>query len=112
MYISLKSSTLGVFSEDITMGYYASSVGMAVAYPIVKKIHSNLTSKTMLLVDLILQAILSFFCARTNSIDLIIFISFIIGFLKAFIMLWFIIHIGPFFSPKNIRSEFYSYFFL
>ena len=32
------SSTLGILSEDITMGYYAAAAGMAVAYPIIPKI--------------------------------------------------------------------------
>lgn len=105
------SSALGVLSEDITMGYYATSAGMAVAYPIVTKINTNLTPKTMLLCDLTLQAILSFFCARCSSIDLIIFLSFLIGFLKAFVMLWFISNMRQFFSPHDIRSEFFSYFF-
>lgn len=105
------SNTLGVFSEDITMGYYASSAGMAVAYPLVKKILDSVTPKTMLLVDLTLQAFLCRFCASTENIDLIIMASFVIGFLKAFVMLWFIIHIQQLFSPNKIRSEFYAYFF-
>ena len=32
------SYTLGTNSEDITMGYYAASAGMAIAYPIIPKI--------------------------------------------------------------------------
>ena len=105
------SGTLGVLSEDISMGYYATAVGMAVAYPIVKKIHTNLAPKTMLLSDLTLQVLLCLACANTQSIDLIICISFAIGFLKAFIMLWLIIHVQPFLTPRNVRSEFYAYFF-
>ena len=31
------SNTLGTNTEDITMGYYAASAGMAIAYPIVPK---------------------------------------------------------------------------
>lgn len=34
------SSTLGILSEDITMGYYAAAAGMAVAYPIIPKIRA------------------------------------------------------------------------
>ena len=34
------SSTLGTNTEDITMGYYAASAGMAIAYPIVPKVLS------------------------------------------------------------------------
>ncbi|MEG1749613.1 MAG: MFS transporter [Tannerellaceae bacterium] len=105
------SNTLGILSEDITLGYYAASVGMAVAYPIVPKIRAVVTPKTLLLGDLFLQILISFGCAHTNNIDLIIICSFFVGFLKAFVMLQFIVSIRPLFSPKNIRSEFYAYFY-
>lgn len=105
------SNTLGVLSEDITMAYYSASVGMAVAYPIVPKIRAVVTPKTLLLTDLLLQVLLSYLCARAGNMDLLIVCSFFIGFLKAFIMLEFIIQIRPLFSPQNIRSEFYAYFY-
>ncbi len=105
------SNTLGVLSEDITMGYYAASAGMAVAYPIIPKIRAVITPKTLLLSDLSLQILISWWCAHASSIDLIIVCSFLIGFLKAFLMLEFIIQIKPFFSPHNVRSEFYAYFY-
>ena len=105
------SSTLGILSEDITMGYYATAAGMAVAYPIIPKIRAIATPKTMLLTDLILQIFLSYICAQVGNMDITIICSFFIGFLKAFIMLEFIIQVRPFFSPKNVRSEFYAYFY-
>ena len=43
------SSTLGTNTEDITMGYYAASAGMAIAYPIVPKVLDALSSKFLLL---------------------------------------------------------------
>ena len=54
------SSTLGILSEDITMGYYAAAAGMAGAYPIIPKIRAIATPKTMLLTDLILQIFSSY----------------------------------------------------
>lgn len=105
------SNTLGILSEDITMGYYAASAGMAVAYPIVPKVLAVVTPKTLMLIDLFLQILLSLWCAHTGNIDIIIVCSFFIGFLKAFVMLQFIILIKPLFSPKNVRSEFYAYFY-
>lgn len=105
------SGTLGVLSEDISMAYYATSAGMAVAYPIIPKIRPVVTTKTILLSDLLLQVILSFVCAQVNQMDVIIVCSFFIGFLKAFAMLEIILMIRPFFSPKNVRSEFYAYFY-
>ena len=100
------SNTLGVLSEDITMAYYSASVGMAVAYPIVPKIRTIATPKTLLLTDLLLQIFFSLVCAKTGSMDVIMVCSFCMGFLKAFVMLEFIILIRPLFSPKNVRSEF------
>lgn len=58
------SNTLGVLSEDITMAYYSASVGMAVAYPIVPKIRTIATPKTLLLTDLLLQIFFSLVCAK------------------------------------------------
>ena len=58
------SGTLGVLSEDISMAYYATSAGMAVAYPLIPKVRPVVTTKTILLIDLLLQVILSFYlCA-------------------------------------------------
>ncbi len=105
------SSTLGTNSEDITMGYYAASAGMAIAYPIIPKVLSSVSVKFLLLTDLILQFFLSWICARSHSADILIVCSFAIGFLKGFLMLWFIRHAQKIFSPQNVRSEFYSYFY-
>lgn len=105
------SGTLGANSEDISMGYYAASAGMAIAYPIIPKILDAFSSKFLLLLDLILQFFLSWICARSQSADILIVCSFIIGFLKGFLMLWFIRRAQKIFSPKNVRSEFYSYFY-
>lgn len=105
------SGTLGVLSEDIRMAYYATSVGMAVSYPLIPKVRSVVTTKTILLIDLLIQAVLSFICAKVEQIDIVIICSFFIGFFKGFAMLEVIAMIRPFFSPGNVRSEFYSYFY-
>ena len=83
------SNTLGTNSEDITMGYYAASAGMAIAYPIIPKVLAAFSVKSLLL----------------------IVCSFAVGFLKGFLMLWFIRYAQKIFSRKNVRSEFYSYFY-
>jgi multidrug resistance efflux pump len=87
------------------------SAGMAIAYPIVPKVLDALSSKFLLLTDLSIQFLLSWVCARSQNIDLVIIYSFFIGFLKGFLMLWFIRRATKIFSPKNVRSEFYSYFY-
>lgn len=105
------SNTLGAYTEDITIGFYAAAAGMAVAYPIVPKILNAFSSKSLLLVDLTLQFLLSWVCARSGSTDLMICFSFLIGFLKGFLMLWIIRRIKLIFSPDDVRSEFYAYFY-
>lgn len=105
------SYTLGTNSEDITMGYYAASAGMAIAYPIIPKILDAFSSKSLILCDLVLQFVLSWICAASKHSDILIVCSFVIGFLKGFLMLWFIRHAQKIFSPRNVRSEFYSYFY-
>ena len=104
------SNTLGMYTEEITLGYYAAAAGMAVAYPIVPKILNAFSSKSLLLVDLTLQFLLSWVCARSGP-DIMVLLSFVIGFLKGFIMLWVIQRIKLVFSPMDVRSEFYAYFY-
>ena len=105
------SSSLGVLREDISMAFYASAAGMAAAYPMVPKLRKILSTKRILLYDLLLQAILSYVCANAQRIETITVCSFLIGFLKAFVMMEMILMLRPLFSPKNIRSEFYGYFY-
>ena len=84
------SNTLGAMSEDVMMAYYCASAGMAIAYPIVPKVLDNVAPRTLLLADLFLQVILSLMCAQTEHISVVTVASFLLGFLKAFVMLWFI----------------------
>ena len=105
------SNTLGTNTEDITMGYYAASAGMAIAYPVIPKVLGAFSTKFLLLADMLLQLVLSWICAHSQQADTLIVCSFIIGFLKGFLMLWFIRRAKIIFSPKNVRSEFYSFFY-
>ena len=99
------SNTLGTNSEDITMGYYAASAGMAIAYPIIPKVLAAVSVKFLLLIDLLLQFFLSWICARSQNADILIACSFAIGFLKGFLMLWFIRYAQKIFSAKNNRRQ-------
>ena len=105
------SNTLGVLSEDMTMAYYSTSAGLAMAYPVIRKIRDAATSKTVLLFNLVMQTLLSFVCGYAKNMDVIIMCSFFIGFLKAFVMFEVVVMIQPFFSRKKVRSEFYAYFY-
>jgi len=105
------SSYLGVISEDINMAYYASSVGMAVAYLVIPKVKPLATAKTIILVVLLFQVLLSLICAETNYIEVIIVCSFFIGYFKAFSMIETINILMPALSPSGTRNEFYAKFY-
>lgn len=105
------SGALGVLSEDINMAYFAASAGMAMAYPIIPIIKPVATTKTIILVVLFCQFVLSCICAVTTSMEIITVCSFFIGYFKAFTLIEIIAIIMPFFSPSNTRNEFYSKFY-
>lgn len=105
------SGALGTTREEVLMAYYACSVGMVVANPLVRKVRQILTSKSLLLLDMGLQVVLGLICAETRHIEITILCSFLIGVLKTFLLLEFIILMTPFFSPGNVRSECYSWFY-
>lgn len=105
------SGALGVLSEDINMAYFAASAGMAMAYPIIPIIKPVATTKTIILIVLFCQFILSWICAVTTSMEVIIVCSFLIGYFKAFTMIEIIAIIMPFFSPSRTRNEFYAKFY-
>lgn len=105
------SGALGVLSEDINIAYFAASAGMAMAYPVIPIIKPVVTTKTIILVVLFSQFILSWICAITSSMEIIIICSFLIGYFKAFTLIEVISIIMPFFSPSNTRNEFYAKFY-
>ena len=63
------SNTLGTNSEDITMGYYAASAGMAIAYPIIPKVLAAFSVKSLLLIDLVLQFFFEVIIAPDYDVD-------------------------------------------
>lgn len=105
------SGYLGVLSEDINMAYYASSAGMAVAHLVIPKIKPIATAKTIILIVLLFQVLLSLICAETNYIEVIIICSFFIGYFKAFSMIETINILMPALSPSGTRNEFYAKFY-
>ncbi len=105
------SSALGVLQEDVMMAYYATPAGMAVAYCFVPYVRGKAPVKFILLMSLTGQIILSLITSFTPFIELIVFNSFLIGFLKGFSLIETIIMINPVFAPGGTRNEFYSKFY-
>lgn len=105
------SSYLGVMSEDINMAFFASSAGMAMAYPVIPLIKPIATTKTIILSVLFIQVLFSFVCAVTSYIEIIIICSFFIGYFKAFSLMEVVIILMPIFSPSNTRNQFYAQYY-
>ncbi len=103
---------MGILSEDINMAFYASATGMAIAYLVVPRVRPIATAKTVILIVLLAQVILSFFCAITKYIELILFCSFWIGYFKGFSMSELVSILIPELSRHSgTRNEFYSKFY-
>lgn len=105
------SSYLGVMSEDINIAFFASSAGMAMAYPVIPIIKPIATTKTIILTVLFIQVILSFICAVTSYIEIIIICSFFIGYFKAFSLMEVVTILMPIFSPSYTRNQFYAQYY-
>lgn len=105
------AGSLGVLSEDINMAYYISSAGMAIAHIAIPKIKPIATAKTIFLLSLLAQVGLSFICAWTSSMEIIIICSFWIGCFKALSMIEVIGILMPHLAPSGTRNQFYAVFY-
>ena len=105
------SGFLGVLSEDINLAYYAASAGMAIGYLVTPKVRPVATVKTILLISILCQIILSIICAETNYMEVITVCSFLIGYFKTFSLVEVFAILMPIFGPSGTRNEFYSKYF-
>jgi len=105
------SGFLGVMSEDINIAYYAASAGMAIGYLVTPKVRPVATVKTVLLISIVCQIILSVICAETNYMEIITVCSFLIGYFKTFSLVEVFAILMPIFAPSGTRNEFYAKYF-
>ena len=105
------SGFLGVLSEDINIAYYAASAGMAIGYLVTPKVRPVATVKTVLLISILCQIILSVICAETNYMEIITVCSFLIGYFKTFSLVEVFAILMPIFGPSGTRNEFYAKYF-
>ena len=105
------SDALGTLSEDISMGVYATGVGLVVSCPLIPKLNVGITPKTLFLVPLIVEVILNVVCATIASIEALIVVCFLIGIFKGLLMQLTISYMMPFFSPRRNIAVFYVRFY-
>ena len=112
--ISLSSApefagALSVVSDDITMSYYSTSVGLCIIYPIVRFFNLRNTPKTLLLVGLIAEVILALVSAKTDNVTVLTIACFFTGIAKGILLLTCLGMIRPFITPSNRNSTFISW---
>ncbi len=73
------NSTMGLQTEDITLIYYSTTIGMSVIYPLIGIVRSGINSKSILLAGLSVQTLLCYACASLENTALLVLVGFLIG---------------------------------
>ena len=84
---------------------------MAIGYLVTPKVRPIATVKTVILISLLSQIILSMICAETNYMEIITVCSFLIGYFKTFSLIEVFAILMPIFSRSGTRNEFYAKYF-
>jgi len=109
--IGLMVSSTGIMSEYFVWTMYASSIGMGIAIPLMMRFKMRFRSKEIMITALVLMALFSVVIATSNSPIVIVFASFLFGFVKMFGMLEIILPVMFIISPKGVKAQFYSAFY-
>ena len=101
----------GLMTEYFSWANYATSIGMAVAIPLIIRIKSRFRSKEIMVGSLVIMAFLSFVIATTQSPEVVVVSSLIFGMAKMVSMIEVIIPLMFIISPTGERGKFYSIFY-
>lgn len=105
------ASGMNELSENYTMATYAMFIGMTAGMLLLFRTKQYFRSKEVVVVGLLAIAVLSYVCATTDSGAVIVFASLLLGFLKMFGMIEFILPIFYIISPKMDRNKCYPIFY-
>jgi len=109
--IAMMAGDLGAMPEYLMMASFASFIGMATSMPLVLRTKLRFRSKEIMVFSLVVTALFSFVIGTTNSIELIIASSILIGFFKMLIMMEFILPLMFILSSDGKRGKFYAIFY-
>ncbi len=109
--ISLMVGDLGTLSDWLMMANFASFIGMATSMPVVLRVKMRFRTKEIMTVSLAMTALLSFVIATTDTAEIIVASSFLMGFFKMFMMMEFILPLMFILSPDGKRGKFYAVFY-
>lgn len=102
------NSDMGLQTEDISLIYYSTTIGMGVIYPLIGIVRSGINSKSILLAGLSIQALLCCACASLENTALLVIAGFLIGVLKGFALVEALTILMPVFSKGRTLAEMYS----
>lgn len=102
------NSTMGLQTEDITLIYYSTTIGMSVIYPLIGIVRSGINSKSILLAGLSVQTLLCYACASLENTALLVLVGFLIGVLKGFALVETMTILFPVFSKDRLLLEMYA----
>lgn len=109
--IGMMVGDLGTMPEYLIMANFASFIGMATSMPLVLRTKLRFRSKEIMVASLAVTALLSFVIGTTNSPELIIVGSFLMGFFKMLMMMEVILPMMFILSPDGKRGKFYAIFY-
>lgn len=110
--VSEMVGSLALMQEDIMMAGYASMVGMSLTFAIMFRLKFRFTSKVTILTCCIAIILCNLICMQTDSIPMLIIVSFVSGFFRMWgtfecnstIQLWL--------TPKRDLSIFFCFIYL
>ena len=101
----------GAMNEHYMMAYYANSIGMGAAMPLVLRLKMRFKIRDKLTVGYAVLALLNFINGTTDQPYLIIINSLLIGFVKMIVNIEFFIALMAILSPNGERLKFYAIFY-
>lgn len=109
--IGQMASSTGLMSEYFIWANYASTIGMAVAMPLVMRMKTRFRSKELMIGTLVTMALMTFVIATTQVAEVIVGAGFLFGVAKMFAMIEVIIPTMFIISKTGDRGKFYPIFY-
>lgn len=109
--IGMMVGDLGIMQEYLVMANFATFIGMGASIPLILRAKLRFRSKEIMVFSLAVTALLSFVIGTTDSPELIIASSFLMGFFKMLMLMEFILPLMFILTPDGKRGKFYSVFY-
>jgi DHA2 family multidrug resistance protein len=109
--ISVMYPDLGAMSEHLSFANNATTIGMTLAIPLISNVIKHFRFKEIVVGSLSVVAVLSLVISQTENPYQIMVLSLVMGFIKYFALIVFILPVMKMVSPKMERAKFYIFFY-